>query len=108
MQAAVIIPLAHCILKRTYSEGGVSCFLRELRCLPVGLELEYVGQDLSKIVNGQWMFQISEDIACQILMDIRGGMEYLQTNNVVHLDIKAENILFSEGLLDFSDDPFLQ
>ena len=37
MQAAVSIPSAHCILRCTYSEGGVFVvLLRKLRRVPVG------------------------------------------------------------------------
>jgi serine/threonine protein kinase len=42
------------------------------------------------------MSQLSEDIGYQIWMDISSGMEYLHANHIVHLDIKAENILLSE------------
>lgn len=61
------------------------------------LELEYVGQDLSKFVNQQRMSQFSEETAYQIWMDISSGMEYLHANDVIHLDIKAENILLSSS-----------
>jgi serine/threonine protein kinase len=60
------------------------------------LELEYVGQDLSKFVDGRGMSQLSEDTAHQIWIDISSGIEHIHAKKILHLDIKAENILLSE------------
>jgi serine/threonine protein kinase len=43
------------------------------------------------------MSNLSEDRAHQIWIDISSSVEYLHSKNVLHLDIKAENILLSEG-----------
>ncbi|KAH8797829.1 kinase-like domain-containing protein [Xylogone sp. PMI_703] len=64
--------------------------------LNLRLELEYVGQDLSKFVNGQGISQMSEDAAHQIWIDISSGIEYIHSKKILHLDIKAQNILLSE------------
>ncbi|KAF4630413.1 hypothetical protein G7Y89_g7717 [Cudoniella acicularis] len=61
------------------------------------LELEYSGQDLSKFVDRRLMSNLSEDIAHQIWIDISSGVEYLYSKKILHLNIKARNILLSEG-----------
>jgi serine/threonine protein kinase len=64
--------------------------------LTLRLELEYVGQDLLKFVDGQGMLQLSEDMAQQIWIDISSGIEHIYAKKILYLDIKAENILLSE------------
>jgi len=61
------------------------------------LELEYVGQDLSKFVDGRRMSQLSEDTAHQVWMDISSGIEHIHAKEILHLDINRENILLDEG-----------
>jgi serine/threonine protein kinase len=42
------------------------------------------------------MSQLSEDTAQQIWIDISSGIEHIHAKKILHLDIKAENILLSE------------
>jgi len=43
------------------------------------------------------MSELSKDIAHQIWMDISSGVEYIHSKKILHLNIKAENILLGEG-----------
>jgi serine/threonine protein kinase len=43
------------------------------------------------------MSNLSEDVAHQIWIDISSSVEYLHSKKMLHLDIKAQNILLSEG-----------
>jgi serine/threonine protein kinase len=61
------------------------------------LELEYVGPDLSKFVDGEKMSQLSTDLQHRIWIDISGGLEYIHAQDIAHLDIKPQNILLSES-----------
>jgi serine/threonine protein kinase len=59
------------------------------------LELEYVGPDLAKFVDGEEMSQLSIDLQHRVWRDISGGLEYIHAQNIVHLDVKPQNILLS-------------
>jgi serine/threonine protein kinase len=61
------------------------------------LELEYVGQDLSKFVDAQHMSHLSEDTAYQIWQDVSNRLKYIHRKGVIHLDIKPQNILLDKG-----------
>jgi serine/threonine protein kinase len=61
------------------------------------LELEYVGLDLAKFVDGERMSQLSTDLQHRVWIDISSGLEYIHAQKIVHLDIKPQNILLSES-----------
>ncbi|KAL9124452.1 MAG: hypothetical protein Q9217_006215 [Psora testacea] len=65
--------------------------------LILSLELEYIGPDLSQLVDEKQMSQFSKDERYRIWIDVARGMEHIHTQRIVHRDIKPQNILFDRG-----------
>jgi serine/threonine protein kinase len=61
------------------------------------LDLEYVGPDLSTFIDKMGMLTLSKDQQHQVWIDASNGLEYLGTQNLIHLDIKPQNILLGLG-----------
>lgn len=55
--------------------------------------MEYCPSNLRNIE--QLHIKFSESMIRQVLRDICAGLKYLHKQNIVHLDIKPENILYS-------------
>ncbi|KAL2353620.1 kinase-like domain-containing protein, partial [Cryomyces antarcticus] len=63
------------------------------------LILEYVPRtDLPKYIHDQSMSQLSEDAQCRIWADIIGALEYIHNQDILHHDIKPENIMLGDDI----------
>ncbi|KFY03557.1 hypothetical protein V490_00138 [Pseudogymnoascus sp. VKM F-3557] len=63
----------------------------------LSLELKYIGPDLATFSDRDRMSQLPEISQHRIWMDISRGIEYMHAQNVIHLDIKPQNILLQES-----------
>ncbi|TAQ84001.1 hypothetical protein B7494_g7682 [Chlorociboria aeruginascens] len=63
----------------------------------LSLKLEYVGPDLSKFIGEDRMSQLSENQAYQIWIDVSRGLEYIHKRQILHLDLRPQNILLGEN-----------
>ncbi|KAL5344610.1 hypothetical protein ACLOAV_010302 [Pseudogymnoascus australis] len=63
----------------------------------LSLELEYIGPDLATFSDRDLMSQLPEISQHRIYVDFSSGIEYMHAQNVIHLDIKPQNILLQES-----------
>lgn len=57
--------------------------------------MEYIeGKDLFEVLNNN---PFSEDMALQFLKEIKKGLDYLHSNNIIHRDVKLENVMVRGG-----------
>ena len=68
------------------------------------LVMEYIeGEDLRKVLNKERVLPIAT--ACNYILQIAEGLEYLHDNSIIHLDLKPENIMVTPRhdikILDF-------
>ena len=52
-----------------------------------------MGPDLSKFVDNFNMSKLSENERHQVWINVSSGLEYIHAKNILHLDIKPQNIL---------------
>lgn len=115
-----------CKIRITHSETAMTNALREISIMkqldnPNIVKLIEVIDDptsdrlyvVLEYMDGGWIFKgsgppggIGEGIACKYLRDIIAGLKYLHDNNIMHGDIKPENLLLSSDgrikICDFS------
>lgn len=61
------------------------------------LELEFVGPDLTRYVSTNGMFERSISERYQIFNDIVSAVSFIHLKNIIHLDLKPQNILYDEN-----------
>jgi serine/threonine protein kinase len=96
------------ITKRLSQLHSMRCY--DLMQLPItlqnawGMTMDYYDYDLYKLIKDSNWKSVSFDEKMCIFKQICFGIKYLHENDVVHLDIKPDNILVSKnGLMKIAD-----
>ncbi|KAF9969651.1 hypothetical protein BGZ73_007923 [Actinomortierella ambigua] len=58
--------------------------------------MELASSDLTEVIKGR---KLEWQQKCRITLDIACGLEYLHHNNIIHRDIKSDNILVTAGMV---------
>ena len=93
---------------RTYRHGNIVC-LHDVQTTDrhVYLLLEYCGGgDVTRLLKTRKMGRISEGLARRLMRDLQAGLQFLWSQELIHRDIKPQNLLLT-GLLPLEevDDP---
>lgn len=67
--------------------------------------MEYCESSVNKLYNDKRLIQkpLTEEQIVQIGREAANALKYLHANNMAHLDLKPDNLLFSNGVVKLAD-----